>query len=455
MGDLDSIKDAVDRVSDVIDNAIKSNDYTDLSRQIGGLMRSATDTVAHTASSFAKGVSEAAKQGESMRDRPVRGRTPSQVRREEAERRSAERRNREAYEAQYFAKPGDTTGGKILQVIGAAGSVVFGALTVTLGVVAAAAHGIFLGAAAGPLAVVTAVITAVSFCGIIFGGRAVKKTEHFNKYRSILLRKLYADVDDIAKESGVPRKKVVSELKEFSSKGMIKQGHFDDKETCFIASDELYSQYRETAQHAAELRQAEEQQRMQSEAREAAYSPEVKELLEKGNEYIRMIHEANDRIPGEEVTDKLNRMETITRRIFEEVRKRPELAGSLNLFMNYYLPTTTKLVKAYEEMDQQPVEGDNIKNAKREIENSLDTISDAFEKLLDSFFKEQAMDVSSDINVMKMMMQQDGLTEDEMTAAKRRADAAAQAQTASAPAAAAQAQTASASAAQAQTQSLE
>ena len=123
--------------------------------------------------------------------------------------------------------------------------------------------------------------------------------------------------------------------------------------------------------------------------------------------------------------------------------------------MNYYLPTTTKLVKAYEEMDQQPVEGDNIKNAKREIEKSLDTISDAFEKLLDSFFKEQAMDVSSDINVMKMMMQQDGLTEDEMTAAKRRADAAAQAQAASAPAAAAQAQTASASAAQAQTQSLE
>jgi hypothetical protein len=110
--------------------------------------------------------------------------------------------------------------------------------------------------------------------------------------------------------------------------------------------------------------------------------------------------------------------------------------------MNYYLPTTTKLVKAYEEMDSQPIAGENIQQAKREIENSLDTINDAFEKLLDSFFKEQAMDLSSDINVMKMMMKQDGLTEDDMAAAGRKA---AQAQNQ------AQAQTAAASQAQAQT----
>ena len=113
-------------------------------------------------------------------------------------------------------------------------------------------------------------------------------------------------------------------------------------------------------------------------------------------------------------------METIVRRIFDEVRERPELAGSLNLFMDYYLPTTTKLINAYVEMDRNPVQGDNIKSAKREIENSLDTICDAFEKLLDSFFRDTAMDVSSDISVMKMMMQQEGLTEDELSAMRSR-----------------------------------
>ena len=450
MSDLDGLKNTIDRVSDIIDEAVKTNNYNDLSYQIGGLMKNATDAVGRAASSFAQGVNDAAKQSASMQKQSNRVKTPSQVRREEAEKRSAERRQKEAYEGQYFAKPEETTGSKIMQVLGGAGAVIFGALTVTLGIVSAAAHGFILGAVAGPLAVVTAVITGVSFAMIYFGGRSVKKTEHFNKYRSILLRKMYADVDDIAKETGIPKKKVVSELKEFTKNGKIKQGHFDEKETCFIASDELYEQYKATASRAAERRRMEEEQKKRAEAEAGAMSPEVKELLDKGNEYIRMIHEANDRIPGEEVTDKLNRMEAITRRIFDEVRKRPELAGSLNLFMNYYLPTTTKLVKAYEEMDSQPIAGENIQQAKREIENSLDTINDAFEKLLDSFFKEQAMDLSSDINVMKMMMKQDGLTEDDMAAAGRKA-AQAQTQTQAQTAAAAQTQTQTAAAVQTQT----
>ena len=90
------------------------------------------------------------------------------------------------------------------------------------------------------------------------------------------------------------------------------------------------------------------------------------------------------------------------------------------MFMNYYLPTTTKLIDAYRRMDQQEVQGENIRNAKHEIENSLDTINDAFEKLLDSFYKEEAMDVSSDISVMKMMMKQEGLAPDDLTAMKQR-----------------------------------
>lgn len=55
--------------------------------------------------------------------------------------------------------------------------------------------------------------------------------------------------------------------------------------------------------------------------------------------------------------------------------------------MDYYLPTTVKLLKAYEELDKQPVEGENIKTAKQEIENTLDTINEAFENLLDSFLE--------------------------------------------------------------------
>ena len=72
-----------------------------------------------------------------------------------------------------------------------------------------------------------------------------------------------------------------------------------------------------------------------------------------------------------------------------------------------------KLLKAYEELDKQDVEGENIKTAKQEIENTLDTINTAFENLLDSFYKDTAWDVSTDISVLKTMLAQEGLTGDE------------------------------------------
>ena len=86
--------------------------------------------------------------------------------------------------------------------------------------------------------------------------------------------------------------------------------------------------------------------------------------------------------------------------------------------MSYYLPTTVKLLSAYKELDKQTVDGDNIRNTKKEIEDALDTINDAFEKLLDSMFQDMAWDVSSDISVMQTMLAQDGLTEQQMSAAE-------------------------------------
>jgi hypothetical protein len=112
-------------------------------------------------------------------------------------------------------------------------------------------------------------------------------------------------------------------------------------------------------------------------------------------------------------------MENIVARIFAEVQKNPSLAGNLNMFMDYYLPTTTKLMDAYIDMDAHPVQGENIQNAKEEIEGTLDTINDAFENLLDSFFKETALDVSTDISVMKNMMRQQGLTPDDLEMIRR------------------------------------
>ena len=80
--------------------------------------------------------------------------------------------------------------------------------------------------------------------------------------------------------------------------------------------------------------------------------------------------------------------------------------------MEYYLPTTVKLLEAYEELSRQPVQGENIKSSQREIEDTLDTLNEAFERLFDSMFQDTAWDVSTDISVLKTMLAQEGLAED-------------------------------------------
>ena len=79
-------------------------------------------------------------------------------------------------------------------------------------------------------------------------------------------------------------------------------------------------------------------------------------------------------------------------------------------------------LNAYEEMDSQPVQGENITSSKKEIEETIDTLNVAFEKLLDSIFEDTAMDVSSDISVLNTVLAQEGLTEDELTRMRKEAE---------------------------------
>ena len=106
--------------------------------------------------------------------------------------------------------------------------------------------------------------------------------------------------------------------------------------------------------------------------------------------FIRKIHECNEAIPGEEISAKISRMEMLVDRIFDRVEENPQSVSDIRKLMEYYLPTTIKLLEAYEQLDRQPVDGENIQTAKREIEATLDTLNTAFEKLeLMSFFRQQ------------------------------------------------------------------
>lgn len=250
---------------------------------------------------------------------------------------------------------------------------------------------------------------------LAYGCKCLGKTGRFKKYLKALGQYTYCNFEQLSAAVGKPVKYVKKDIKAMISSGWFLQGHVDKQETCLITSNATYRQYIETQKHL-EMRMQEDEKRAEADK----ISSEVQEVLDKGNAYLVKIRESNDAILGEEISNKISRMELIVEKIFERVRKHPEIISDLKKLMDYYLPMTVKLLDAYEDMDNQPVQGENIKASKKEIEDTLDTLNLAFEKLLDSVFQDIAWDVSSDISVLHTMLAQEGLTENDFEKMKQK-----------------------------------
>ena len=133
-------------------------------------------------------------------------------------------------------------------------------------------------------------------------------------------------------------------------------------------------------------------------------------MVAEGMECIRKLRDLNNRIPGEAISSKLFCLENLLKDIFDRVREHPEQMHKMHKLMDYYLPTTLKLVESYEEFNRVSSPGPEILEAKSEIENTLDTINQAFKELLGSLFQDAAFDATTDAQVLKTMLAKEGLT---------------------------------------------
>ena len=142
-------------------------------------------------------------------------------------------------------------------------------------------------------------------------------------------------------------------------------------------------------------------------------NPEVDKVVQEGTDYLRRLRQADENIENEEISNAIVRMEDVSFRIFAYICDHPKKVPQIRKFMNYYLPTTLKLLDSYDRMSQQDVAGENITQSMTEIERIMQTIVLAFEKQLDALFQDEAMDISADITVLEGMMAQEGIsTED-------------------------------------------
>lgn len=162
---------------------------------------------------------------------------------------------------------------------------------------------------------------------------------------------------------------------------------------------------------AAQPKQAEKKPEPQPEPEpEEKLPPELQSVIYQGKRAIADIRRLNDEIPDERISAQIDLIERLTAQIFDCVRKNPKKLSQIRQFLNYYLPTTIKLMEQYVTLQNQSLKTENITEGMQKIEDLLDKVIIAFQRQLDALFEADVVDITADIRVMEQMMASEGLT---------------------------------------------
>lgn len=406
-----------------VQEAIESCNYDRLNQTVGDAVNQVVDSVSKNVKNMANNANQASQKRASQNSTQYQYTAPNYQQTRSGKLDETQIQNYLQRKATVLKKPSKVPG-VLIFMLGFALTVLFAILSIALVFSAIVAPDLGAGVVF-LLAPVIMLLAGGAGVGIL-GSSMMNRVDRFNSYVKLIGMAEFCNITDLAAKVSKSTKFVVKDLNRMIKKGWFKQGHLDSQNTCLIITDSMYEEYKQLEQKKAIHMQEEaerqerekasmEQQAKQQQSQDAyrkTLAPEVQKVVEQGDAYIKKIRECNDAIPGEEISAKIDHMEMIVDKIFDRVEQNPQCVKDVRKLMEYYLPTTIKLLEAYAEMDAQPIGGENIQTAKKEIEATLDTLNTAFEKLLDSLFQEKAWDVSSDISVLNTMLAQEGLKED-------------------------------------------
>ena len=229
---------------------------------------------------------------------------------------------------------------------------------------------------------------------LIGGGVMQRRMRRYAKYLACAGSRDAIPLAHLMKAADVGESKAERDLEAMIEKGMWGPDAYLDR-----GNDMLFRSQDAANAYFAARRAASAQQTAQP----AAASSEA--VGDEGT--LAAIRRANDRIDDSVLSAKIDRLESITRQIFKVIQEEPAKKAKASTFLNYYLPTTQKLLDSYADFEETGVSGENLNQAKARIEETMDNIIAGFEHQLDDLYRDAAMDIDSDIRVMETMLKRD------------------------------------------------
>lgn len=232
--------------------------------------------------------------------------------------------------------------------------------------------------------------------------------KRYKKYYQLIKFKRIVLMDELADYVHVTNNMAFNDIKRAIRLKYIPQGYFSDDNTFLILSNDVYRDYlsnRIAYNHYMK-------EKLEVYHRQTERPPEIQAYIDEGRSYIERIHHDNSLIKDKEISEQLDRMENTVAVIFNEFDINPENADELAMLLQYYLPTTEKLLQTYIQLNGSTYSALTANKAQKEIVGLIENANHAYERILDQIFKQKEIDISSDIEAMSSMMKQEGLLDD-------------------------------------------
>lgn len=278
-----------------------------------------------------------------------------------------------------------------------------------------------LTAAAADVVGVSWVMTALAavvagLCGWMLGSgvKRLHAARWLKQIKHIFGDRELCNLSELAVQTNSSPEKTLEETQTVLKYGLLPEGHLDDDNTCLMVTNDAYGLYRQVEtsrkQQAAAAAAREEQERAKNKVNADGLDSSMQAFIDQGNDYLEQMRQLDIAIDDEAVSSKIVAIEDVVGRILHRSIEEPRVISGLGKLMDYYLPTTVRLLSAYDDLEDQPVQGETISQSRLEIERTLDVLISAYEKLLDATFQDLSLDVSADIDVLHAMLAQEGLT---------------------------------------------
>lgn len=226
---------------------------------------------------------------------------------------------------------------------------------------------------------------------LLVGLRRQKKVRRFRQYLAMIGRRTSISLASLASATGASPAKIRDDLEDMLDENLFPNGYLDLGSGMLVVSGDG----------------------LDDSPKEEPKQPEQPKQEAPQDAVLEEIRAVNDAIDNPRLSQQIDRIGVITAKILDYQRQHPDKSPQLHSFLSYYLPTTLKILRAYAQLEDQEVAGENITAAMERIEGMMDKVVEGFEKQLDQLFQGDALDITTDVEVLERMLSKDGLSSKE------------------------------------------